>query len=114
MADIKFTDLATVSYLNDTDIMCVSQEDGLGGHVSMGATIGQAKTAIRGLELTDTLTAGNTTVTFNNNAITTSSTIDIYTDVYGLSPDTVTVTTHQLVLTFEAQASDVSVKVRVS
>lgn len=69
---------------------------------------------VYGTRLTATLTTGSTSVTISDASITTSSLIDLYTDVYGLSPDTVTVTTGQIVLTFEAQASDVSIKVRVS
>ena len=114
MADIKFSDLATVSYLTDTDIACVSQPDGLGGHVSMGVEVGQIKTHIRGKELSATLTAGSTTLTFNDNDITTGSTLDFYVSEFGVQPVDAVVTTHQLVLTFLAQASDISVKVRVS
>ena len=64
-----------------------------------------------GTELTATLTAGQTSVTFNNVAILTTSTFDFYTDTWGVNPTAVTVSTGTLVLTFEAQASDVSVKV---
>lgn len=66
---------------------------------------------LKGKELTSTLIAGQTTVTFSDAAITTTSTIDIYVDVYGISPEDVTVTTGQIVLTFEEQASDLGVKV---
>ena len=65
-------------------------------------------------DVTGTLTAGNTSVTLSDAAILTTSTLDIYTDQYGLNPDTVTVSAGSVVLTFEAQASDVSIKVRVS
>ena len=65
-------------------------------------------------ELDSTLTAGNTSITISDAAIETTSTIDIYCDVFGVQPTNAVVTTHQLVLTFLAQASDISVKVRVS
>lgn len=60
-----------------------------------------------------TLATGNTSVTITNPAIKKNSTIDIYCD-----PDTlynsVTVTDGQIVIAFDAQASDVKVKVRLS
>ena len=65
-------------------------------------------------DITGTLTAGETTLTISNQAITTSSTIDIYTDVFGVAPTNQVVTSGQIVLTFEAQANNIGVKVRVS
>ena len=64
-------------------------------------------------ELTATLQAGSVMLIFMNVAITTTATYDIFTDVYGVSPTAVSVTTGELTLTFEAQESDLSVKVRV-
>ena len=64
-------------------------------------------------ELTATLQAGSVMLIFMNAAITTTATYDIFTDVYGVSPTAVSVTTGELTLTFEAQASNISVKVRV-
>ena len=64
-------------------------------------------------ELTATLQAGSVMLIFMNVAITTTATYDIFTDVYGVSPTSVSVTTGELTLTFEAQESDLSVKVRV-
>ncbi len=65
-------------------------------------------------EVTGTLTAGNTSVTLSDAAITTSSTIDVYTDTFGVNPTAITVATGSVTLTFPAQASNVGVKVRVS
>lgn len=65
-------------------------------------------------EVTGTLTSGQTTVTLSDASITTTSTIDVYTDVFGVNPTAISVTTGSVVLTFEAQASNVGVKVRVS
>lgn len=65
-------------------------------------------------DLTDTLEAGETTLTFVDSSITTSSTIDFYTDVFGVNPTNVVVSTGQIVLTFESRASDLDVKVRIS
>ena len=66
---------------------------------------------VKGTEITGTLTAGNTSITLQNAAITTTSTIDIYTDVFGISPESVSVATGEITITFEEQASDLGVKV---
>ena len=65
-------------------------------------------------DLTDTLLAGQITLTIQDVAITVNSTIDVYTDTFGISPTNQVVTAGQIVLTFEAQANDLGVKVRVS
>ena len=62
---------------------------------------------------TETLTAGDTTITITDSQIAIGSTIDIYTDVYGLEPTNVAVTAGQIVLTFDAQGVDIHVKVKV-
>lgn len=63
--------------------------------------------------LSGTLTAGSTSLTLSNAAIATSDLFDIYTSVYGVNPTAVAVTTGQIVLTFEAQASNIDVVVEV-
>ena len=65
-------------------------------------------------DVTGTLTAGNTSVTLSDASISSSSTIDIYTDVFGVNPTNVVVSAGSVVLTFEAQQSNVGVKVRIS
>lgn len=65
-------------------------------------------------ELTGTLTAGQTSVTISDAAILTTSTIDIYTDVFGLSPEAVSVSTGSITMTFSEQSANVSIKIRVS
>lgn len=69
---------------------------------------------IRGTFVTGTLTAGSTSITLSDASITTTSTIDIYTDTFGIQPTNAVVATGSITLTFLAQASDISVKVRVS
>lgn len=66
------------------------------------------------VELNGTLTAGATTVTLSNSEIRTTSTVDIYTDVYGVNPTAVAVSNGSMTLTFEAQQSAINVKVRVT
>ena len=68
-------------------------------------------TSCFGAEIVATLAAGSTTLTISDNRITTNSMIDYYTDVYGVSPSNMTVSTGQIVFTFPAQASAVNVKV---
>lgn len=65
-------------------------------------------------DLIRTLTAGSTTLTISDELITTDSTFDIYTSVYGVNPTNVIASTGSIVLTFEAQQSDLGVKVRLS
>lgn len=60
--------------------------------------------------LTATLTAGQTTVTFTNAAITSTALIDIYTDTFGVNPTNATQSETTLTLTFSAQQNDLSVK----
>ena len=69
---------------------------------------------VRGTFVTGTLTAGSTSLTLSDASITTTSTIDIYTDVFGIQPVNAVVATGSITLTFLAQASNISVKVRVS
>lgn len=66
------------------------------------------------VDVTGTLTAGTTSVTLSNASITTSSTLDFFTDQFGVNPTNVSVSTGSVTLTFEAQASNVGVKVRIS
>lgn len=60
--------------------------------------------------ISDILTAGSTTLTFSNSAITADSLIDVYADVwYSNSIQSA----GSVVLTFPVQASDMVVKIRV-
>ena len=69
---------------------------------------------VRGTFVTGTLTAGSTSLTLSDASITTTSTIDIYVSTFGIQPTNAVVATGSITLTFLAQASDISVKVRVS
>ena len=61
-----------------------------------------------------TLTAGQTSVALTaSKAVAATALIDVFADVYGLNPDTVTVAGAVVTLTFAAQASDVVVAVRI-
>lgn len=64
-------------------------------------------------EVIGTLTSGSTSITLSDASITTDSTFDIYTSVYGVSPTNVTVAAGSITLVFVAQQSNLGVKVRV-
>ena len=61
-----------------------------------------------------TLNAGSTTLTLTNSSITTSMCVDVYTSVFGISPDSVVVAAGSVTITFPAQASAIDVKVKLS
>ena len=65
-------------------------------------------------KVTGTLTAGTTSITLTNSAITTNSRFDFYTSIYGVSPTNVTVASGSITLKFDAQKTDMTVEVRVS
>lgn len=64
-------------------------------------------------EVTGTLTAGQTSITLSDASITANSTIDVYTDA-DVEYNSISVSTGSVTITFDAQASNMGVKVRVS
>ena len=85
-----------------------------GTNTSLKAAIASAGGGGGYTDVTGTLTAGNTSITLSDSSITTSSTLDYYTDTFGVNPTNVSVSTGSVTLTFEAQQSNLGVKVRVS
>ena len=75
-----------------------------------GASLGTVTVPEFGTTLTSTLSAGSTSLVFSNSVITTSSTIDLYTDAYGVNPTDVSVEAGKMTLTFDAQTKNISVK----
>ena len=65
-------------------------------------------------EVSGTLTAGSTSLTLSDASILATSTFDIYVSSFGIQPTNAVVATGSITLTFLAQASDITVKVRVS
>ena len=64
--------------------------------------------------LTGTLTAGQTTLVLSDNSIDSDTIIaNIYVDTFGANPESITVATGSITLTFTAMVSDLSVKVRI-
>lgn len=72
-----------------------------------------AKKADKPTVVTGTLSAGSTSITLTNSAITTDSVIDIYTSVYGVNPTVVSVSAGSIRLTFDAQSSAVNIRIEV-
>ena len=64
-------------------------------------------------DVTGTLTSGSTSITLSNASITTNSTINVYTSD-GTDWNSISVSTGSVTITFDAQSSDLPVKVRVS
>lgn len=81
---------------------------------NVAGAINELKARPTYVELTGTLTAGQTSITISDAAILTTSTIDIYTDVFGISPEGVTVSNGSVRLVFESRTTDLSIKIRVS
>ena len=61
--------------------------------------------------LLGTLKAGETMLSITSSLIKSSSTIDIYTDKYGINPITVNVENDLITMTFLKQETDIKVKV---
>ena len=134
MADIKIKDLGQALQIADEAEFVFTQPNGadnttykalmtqIAGKVAEGVTYANlatiAKTLVlainevRGVILIDTLETGETSITFTDTSITTSSTIDVYTNA-DIEYNSITTVTGSTTITFDAQSSDVSVKVRV-
>lgn len=65
------------------------------------------------VEVTGTLATGETSITLSDAAITSTSTIDVYTDA-DVDYNSITPGTGSVTITFDAQQSNLGVKVRVS
>lgn len=113
MADIKISELTSAAALDGTEELPIVQN---------GATVKATAQDIADLggggggyvEVTGTLSAGNTTLTLSDAAITANATYDYYTTVFGVNPIAVVISTGSMVLTFEAQQTNIGVKVRIS
>lgn len=77
-----------------------------------GETAERKLLKLQGICLTDTLTAGNTSITFEDDAITDDCIIDFYTSIYGVNPKSIDNSTFgKLTLTFKAQENDMEVRI---
>ena len=136
----KITDLPSLTALNITDALALASKDNNNDDLTVKLLISELANALMTdisyaslntaskkiigainevasgayTEVTGTLLTGATSITLSDASITTTSTIDIYTDVFGIQPTNAVVATGSITLTFLAQASDITVKVRVS
>ena len=100
--------------VNGTEVLSITDKGAFnlvaGTGIELTNDNGSVTIAVKSTVLTQTLSAGSTTLTFTDSAITTSSLIDVYADVwYSNSVQSA----GSVVLTFPAQASDMVVKIRV-
>lgn len=65
-------------------------------------------------DLQGTLAAGQTSITFTDSVINSNRTIDYFPSIYGVVPTSITVSSGSVVFTFEEQATDMTLKVRIS
>ena len=70
--------------------------------------------SVQGFEFVTVLRANQTTITITNPKISTTSTFNVYTDVYGVVLEDISVSNHTLTLIFVQQGIDINVKVRVT
>ena len=78
-------------------------------------TVSGALVSLRGETLNGTLAIGQTTITLNSSILTSTSYIDVYTDDWAVTPQSVVSdsTDGTITLTFKAQSATVAVKVVV-
>lgn len=103
---------ANVSYDNTTSgLVATSVQDAID---EVYAAIPSTPAATSEVQ-TGTLTAGSTSVvlTFASQTIGAATLIDVYSGEYGVNPTAVATTSTTVTLTFEAQAADLSVAVKV-
>lgn len=140
MDDYRISDLTTVSAISDADLMELSAVNPASdtGYSSMkmpitalaskllggtqyaadlqtaAKTIFGAINEVAGIVLSGTLIAGQTSITFADASITSSSTLDnVWTEDFGVKPTNIVITAGSITLTFESQSSDIGVKVRI-
>ena len=70
--------------------------------------------SVQGFEFITVLRANQTTITLTDPKITNTSTFNVYTDIYGVVLEDISVSNHTLTLIFVKQGIDVNVKVRVT
>ena len=70
--------------------------------------------SVQGFEFITVLRANQTTITLTDPKITNASTFNVYTDIYGVVLEDISVSNHTLTLIFVKQGIDINVKVRVT
>lgn len=98
-----------LSNLTDVDLTTPADGDIL----RYNSTTQKWENVVLDTELTATLTIGATTLTFTDASIGNNSLIDVYTDAYGVNPTNAVQSGTTVTLTFDPQATNVSVKIAV-
>lgn len=114
----SLSEFSTVSIVSDDTLFFASKPNDLTntGYDTVGVPGSTLKNLLNEelyVDLTSTLAIGETSLTFNDARITSTSVIDIYTDTFGVNPTAVTTSTGSITLTFSEQEAIVSVKVRL-
>lgn len=76
-------------------------------------TINNAVSDLTFIDKSGTLTAGSTSIEFEDNSITVDSWILPFTSVYGVNPKTITTINGKVTLTFDVQENNITVGVRI-
>ena len=98
----------TVSFTDETTYLQHGSYYGAAEVNTMNGAINDINAFIGKKLAAQTLTAGQTSLTFTDASITTTSTIEPYTDKWLVSPISITVNSGSCVLTFKAQSSALS------
>lgn len=110
-ADAGVTEVGTA--LNKANLLSDTTAQGFGFAVSDDATVNDVLKRIGADYISGTLTAGQTTLTLTDARIKATSKFDIYVADWKAQPTDVTPANGTLTLTFDAQATNLSVDVRV-
>lgn len=116
VVDTKANALAVTQ--NYIPLGCLAFKEMLGteNYANVGdGTVSGALVSLRGETLNGTLAIGETTITLNSSILTSTSYIDVYTDDWAITPQSVVsdATNGTITLTFKAQSATVSIKVVV-
>ena len=116
VVDTKANALAVTQ--NYIPLGCLAFKEMLGteDYANVGdGTVSGALVSLRGETLSGTLAIGATTITLNSSILTSTSYIDVYTDNWTVTPQTVVsnATNGTITLTFKAQSATVAIKVVV-
>lgn len=98
----------TVSFTDETNYLQHGSYYGAAEVNTINGAINDINAFIGKKLAAQTLTAGQTSLTFTDASITTTSTIEPYTDKWLVSPISITVNSGSCVLTFKAQSSALS------
>lgn len=116
VVDTKANALAVTQ--NYIPLGCLAFKEMLGteNYANVGdGTVSGALVSLRGETLNGTLAIGETTITLNSSILTSTSYIDVYTDDWAVTPQSVVsdATNGTITLTFKAQSATVAIKVVV-